>query len=132
VCVAMGWMPDKSLNPSTIYSNHLMNLSEQTIGKWLLVLLSLSLTGDALHWIIMCIFLTHNMMLRCDKLLSRDLKRGKEFDCYRVRYSIWTFTSPLLSSPLLSHFLKPIPYPLPLFALICLLCLLLPLDFPSL
>ena len=23
--VAMGWMPDKSVNPSTIYSNHLMN-----------------------------------------------------------------------------------------------------------
>ena len=24
----MGWMPDKSLNPSTIYSNHLMNAAD--------------------------------------------------------------------------------------------------------
>ena len=31
---AMGWMPDKSLNPSTIYSNHLMNVNEQTIGTY--------------------------------------------------------------------------------------------------
>ena len=31
--LAMGWLPDKTLNPSTIYSNHLMSLKEETIGK---------------------------------------------------------------------------------------------------
>jgi hypothetical protein len=37
----MGWMPDKSLNPSTIYSNHLMNMSENTVGTVYTIRLSL-------------------------------------------------------------------------------------------
>ena len=76
----MGWMPDKSLNPSTIYSNHLMNLSEQTIGKPLSLSLTVSVTATLTVIITVIVtvtdwhctaldpFLTHDMILKCDEI----------------------------------------------------------------